>query len=1022
MKLSRTAYPLLFLIIPALLSAQPGETPHTELDWFTIETQHFFVHFHNGAGRTAAEISRIAESVYEPITKLYGHEPDQKVHFVVRDHDDYSNGAAYFYDNKIEIWAPAMDFELRGIHPWLWNVVTHEFTHLIQIQTSMKLGRKIPALYFQWFGYEAERRPDVLYGFPNVLVSYPLSAFVVPSWFAEGTAQYNHPDLGYDYWDSHRDMILRMYLIDGNPLGWEEMAVFGKTSLGNESAYNAGFSIVQFIAEEYGVEKIVEISEALGAMHRLTIDGAIEKALGKSGPVLYAEWKSAKEKHYRDVQRTVGKNGTRGTILESEGFGNFYPRFSPDGKSVFYVSNKGFDYFSQSSLYEYDLDRKSSKKILQGVRSAVSASPDGRYLYYSKATSDNPRQSRYFDIYRYDRTEQEEIRLTKGLRAMNPQVSRDGKKIVFTFGSDGTLNLGICDSSGNDIRQLTAFKNGEQLYTPTWSADGLSIAAGFSHGNNQSIVVLEASGDSVRTLISGNDARNPMYSDDGSALYFSSDKTGIFNIYALDLQSGKISQVTNVLGGAFLPSEKRGSIVYAEYTSSGYKIALLPPNDRVVTQPPDSLLSFTGNLLPQESGRSTDGQSLTPSAAPYRNKFSSLSLIPVIRVDNYNPRNKGLDIIKPGLYFSSFDMLEKLSLFGGAAINRKFERDLFFMMEYRDRLPFLWTAGIEPAMSVEVYNITRKTTSSFTLDPSPIRITPEITYNLFEVDIAFRHRFFSEKTTVAVRYALSRYSADFGSFINPNDNSLVPAFRSTYLIGNAFTTELRHRNILPGVESEINPIGRSITIRHGYELNKFNPEGEFLLEDGALTPVYTNVVFHRLEAQWDEHVGSFVDHHTVNLSLRGAGVLGKSVDSFFDFYAGGVLGIKGYPFYALGGNTVATAGLSYRFPLVRDLNFRFFQFYFTKLYASVFGDVGNAWTGKVREGGRWKRDAGFEFRLEAFSFYAYPTRFFFSGAYGFDGFEKTFSGVKVTYGREWRLYLGVLFGFELNDATRLRGS
>ena len=101
-------------------------------------------------------------------------------------------------DNKVEIWASSLDFDLRGTHNWLRNVVTHEFTHIVQIQTSLKLGRKFPAFYLQWLQYESERRPDVLYGYPNGIVSYPISGFSVPSWFAEGVAQYNRRELGYD--------------------------------------------------------------------------------------------------------------------------------------------------------------------------------------------------------------------------------------------------------------------------------------------------------------------------------------------------------------------------------------------------------------------------------------------------------------------------------------------------------------------------------------------------------------------------------------------------------------------------------------------------------------------------------------------------------------------------------------------------------------------------------------------------------------------------------------------------------
>ncbi len=160
--------------------------PHPELEWRTIETTHFQVHFHQGAERTARVVAKIAEEIYGPVTAFYRHEPDSKVSFVIRDYDDIANGAAYFYDNKIEIYASNMDFELRGTHNWLRNVVTHEFTHIVQIQTSMKMGRTVPSIYFQWLNYEDERRPDVLYGYPNTVVSYPISGFSVPAWFAEG--------------------------------------------------------------------------------------------------------------------------------------------------------------------------------------------------------------------------------------------------------------------------------------------------------------------------------------------------------------------------------------------------------------------------------------------------------------------------------------------------------------------------------------------------------------------------------------------------------------------------------------------------------------------------------------------------------------------------------------------------------------------------------------------------------------------------------------------------------------------
>jgi Tol biopolymer transport system component len=1037
----------IFLIIPVLLwvSAGNAQDPekeifnHTELEWQTIETPHFLVHFHSGEQRTAQEVAKIAESVYDPITEMYGHKPDQKVSYVIRDYDDYSNGGAYFYDNKVEVWASALDFEWRGTHPWLQNVVTHEFTHIVQIQTSMKFGRKMPGIYFQWLGYEAERRPDVLYGYPNVIVSYPISGFIVPGWFAEGVAQYGDPNLRYDYWDSHRDMILRMYMIDGKPLSWQEMAVFGKTSFGNESVYNAGFSLVGYIASHYGIDRLQKISRSLSSPLRLTIDGAIEATLQKSGSQLYAEWKAEETAKYRRLADSLGPTRREGTVFESEGFGNYYPAFTPDGSKIAYVSNKGEDYLSASSIYLYDRSTHRAKILLPKVRSTLSFSPDGRYLYFVRITRDNPHWSAYSDLYRYDMAAEKEKRLTHGLRALNPRISADGKRIVFAFGNDGTLNLGVCNDKGGNVKTLTRFRNGEQVYTPVWSPDGKRIAFGYSTGHNQSLALIDSDGAHLQILKKEGDCRNPFFASD-SLLYYSWDEGGIFNIYSTDLASGTERKITNVLGSAFLPSlDTAGNLAYVTYTSDGYKLALLQRDSIVVAEPQQPLALLAYNTLTPEANvgsktRTFSSQSWQPepqvapmkdttpdSARSYRSVFGSLSLIPFVRIDNYNESSSGLDVVKPGLYISSDEVLNKMSLFGGAAINRKYEMDLFLILDYRDRLPLLYQLGLEPTATFELYDISRTRNASFDLllDAGPTTINTDVSYNLFEFDFSLKQNIFSENNVLKLGYSLSRYNQDVGAWWHPQWRQTIPASRSVYLIGNILSAELKHDGILPSVDKAINPVGRSVRLKLSYELNQFNPTDTATYENGFRKPIYTNYDFPRLELDWDEHLAMPIRKHTLTLSFRGGSILGNPVDEFFDFYGGGMIGMRGYPFYAIGGNRLAMLNLTYRFPIAASLDFRLLQFYFKKLYASAFYDIGNAWRDQTPPLRQWKRDAGFELRLEAFSFYAYPTSIFFSGAYGLDRFSRNINnGIDiqtVTYGHEWRFYLGVLFDFELTD-------
>ena len=1026
------------LCVCGVVYSQDDEFYHPELEWRSIETEHFYVHFHEGAERTARVVAKVAEDIYTPVTSLYQHKPDGKVSFVIKDYDDYSNGGAYFFDNKIEIWASSLDFDLRGTHNWLRNVVTHEFTHIVQIQTSLKFGRRIPAIYFQWLQYESERRTDVLYGYPNGVVSYPISGYVVPSWFAEGVAQFNRKELGYDSWDAHRDMILRMYALDNNMLTWNEMSVFGKTSLGNESSYNAGFAFVRYISERYGDRKLEEISRALSSLSRVTIDGAIEAAIGKSGRELYDEWRAYLRTDY--LKRTEGMRNSLvlGDTIGKVGFANFYPTFSPDGKTLAYISNKESDYFGQSSLYLYDLSTKEEKLLKPDVRSSFSWSPDGKKIYYAKTSrSHNEHWSNLFDVYVYDIDLKEEARITHGLRANSPAVSLDGKSIAFVGGSDGTLNIFVMNIDGTSVRKLTNNSGGEQVYNPKWSPDGKTILFDYSIQDGRDIASMPADGGSVSFLFATlNDERNATYTPDGAKIIFTSDKTGIFNLYELDLATQETKQLTNVLGGAFMPAVNgAGQLAFASYTSTGYKLAMMTDTqlphsfvayERKVQQSPETTVQLVSNGADAQrfdwAALRTYDDSKTPSYTDttYKTVATSLSFIPFLRVDNYNPKNKGIDVLKLGLYCYSYDVTDRYGFLAGIAFNRLGERDLFFNFDYRGKVPGLYQLGFEPAVSFEAYNITRKTENSLKLRDD-LLVPVEITYSLLEFDIAMKQKIFTEALDVELRYAHSRYNASIGSFVvNDAKQSAVPvlyqSFGTLYFIGNDISLMWTFKGLGLSRTQEINPVGRKIRIRYEYEFNKFNPDNEYQVIEGLLVPRYQNDKFHRLDISWREYIQLPGWSHTLSTHLRGGTIFGPPVDNFYDFYIGGLAGMKGYPFYSLGGNEFLYGNLTYRFPVLEHIDLRFLQLYFDKLYAALYGDVGSAWSGGSAKGQRFRRDAGVELRLEAFSYYAFPTRIFFNATYGFDQFQHIVqsSGLPVTYGKEWNFHFGVLFGFDFD--------
>lgn len=1009
---------------------------HPELEWYTIKGEHVEVHFHEGAERTAKVVAKIADEVWEPICSLYGYEPDV-VHFVIKDIDDYSNGATYFFDNKIEIWTSALDFDLRGTHNWLRNVISHEFTHIVQIQASMKSSRGLPAVFLQALNYEDERRPDILYGFPNFIVSYPIAMINVPAWFAEGTAQYMRREFNYDQWDTHRDMILRSYALDGNMLSWNQMGVFGKTSLGNESVYNAGFALTRYIAQKYGEKKLAEISKSLGNFWNFTIDAAFEDALGKDGNEIYNEWKEFITQSYMERTAELRTNLVKGDTLGKEGFGNFYPKFSEDATKFIYVSNKTSDYFSPSAIYLYDFATKEEKQLVTGVRSTVDWVPGENKIIYAKLGDDNPNWYNVHDLYVYDIDNDEETRLTHSLRANQPAISSDGRKIVFLFQKDGTTNLGLVDfddDSVKNFRPLTAFSNGEQVYNPKFSNDDSYIVFDYSYRHGRDIMRISTDGAGYDEVISTNsDERNPVIDKDGNLIY-ASDETGIFNIYKYDFKTKQKTQLTNVLGGAFMPSvSKNGDILYAGYTSEGYKIFHIVPRqqEKVIAgkeyewlnNPPLDVYSPGKDVAALNINRLenfNDYDIPDYEEKPYSGVFSKLSFFPFIRYDNYNTSNKFYEKIKPGLLVTSSDMLNRYSLFAGGSINTRLERDLFLIFDYRNKLPLLFDLGIKPELSLELYNISRKSDVDifFTPDSTNQQVTYQdtiptsVTYNLFEVDFVAKHRIFTRNQNLEFRFVFSRYSAALESFLLPNNIGLYPTTDDTYLIGRNLQVKYSLDALLPYVDANINPIGAELDITYNYEFNKFNSEGEYVVEDGILKPQYRNYNFHRLELNSKIHFPLW-GNHTLSVQLRGATILGPAVPDFFDFYLGGLIGMKGYTFYAVSGNELAWVNLTYRFPLFRNIDTRAGHLYLDKIYFSVYGDFGNAWTGKIPDIDKFKKGAGVELRIQMSSYYLFPTSIFFNAAYGFDKFDRVVNNEVIKYGKEWQFYGGILFGFDI---------
>ncbi|MFL2983769.1 MAG: hypothetical protein ACJZ12_05195 [Candidatus Neomarinimicrobiota bacterium] len=965
------------------------EYNHPELDWHSFETKHFQIHFHDETEMTAREAAVVAETVYYSITKFYDYEPQEKTHLILIDPDDYSNGAAYYYDNKIMIWATPLDFHLRGSHRWLQNVITHEFAHIVSLQKSMKAGTRIPGAYFQYMNYEDEKRPDVLYGYPNTLISYPIPGTNVPPWLAEGIAQFMYDDADWDNWDSHRDMILRDRVINDNMLSFTEMNTFGKKGIGNESTYNSGFALATYIANEYGSEKLSQIMDELSSPFQFSIDRAIENVIGKSGNEIYQDFKNVLEVKYNALAEQIYTMSNEGEIIQKSGTTNIHPKWRPKTNAFVYLSNKGNDFFGQTDLYYYDIDLDEEKKIKGGVSSAPTWHLNGKIIYYSKKSKfPNKNGSKFFDIYSYDFDEEEEKRLTYNLRAFNPVFIEEDSSIAFLATYDGGHDIYLFDLKNETSKKITDFHHRPMISHLSYDYTSHKLYFDITNNHFRDIYSYDLNNDSIEFIADNPsfDERNMTTSSTGLIIY-SQDKSGIYNLYMKNLSNQTEGYLTNVTGGAFMPDiSENGRVLYAKYDNGSYTIALL---DKILYVD-ESFVGYSKDYHKHNNNLSPPITTFDDSKSnPYEDQFPNMFILPKLMLD--------YGTLKPGFYFSSSEIINRLALFGGVSINKLNDVDLFFIFDFK---------RFYPTIFFETYYLTRNTTDN-SLYQGAYPIKDDIKFRL----VQFRSGMKLPLYGTSLELAITRqwYRAFIEEEVLTNEYGRLEAgaaydyFRGWALSG-SWAMDMRKRTL----DKTINPsTGFTLNAQVDIEKNNFI-EGLNLSDSGTLLEDFQSNDLTRIQISGTYHYElPWTKRWTVSLKTQAGYITKNDVDSFFHFYLGGMPGLKGYPFYSIQGTKSGLLDVTFRIPLFSEQHYKFNWMILQNSTLGAVFQAGDAWTDKFSS----KKSLGIQWRMNGFSFYNFPTAIELEYHHPINDFTRVINEETIYYGEKGRAYAKVLFDF-----------
>jgi serine/threonine protein kinase/WD40 repeat protein len=264
------------------------------------------------------------------------------------------------------------------------------------------------------------------------------------------------------------------------------------------------------------------VSLETGAKRLLTSTDAVQPSWSPGGQRI-AYWFMPPNVGRSDIA-TIGRRGGEVVVVTKDGSTNWNPVWSPDGKFLYWASDRG----GNMGFWRVAIEEETGR--LLGEPEAVvtpstfnrhlSFSRDGRRLLYVQTSQQSNIRAVEFNP-KSERVVGQFFWVTRGDRQISrPDLSPDGRQFVMRVPRRTQDDIAVVNRDGTNWRDITNDKFFDRY--PRWSPDGKRIAFASDRSGNYEIWIINADGTNLRqvTFDSERGASFPLWSPDGRRLAF----------------------------------------------------------------------------------------------------------------------------------------------------------------------------------------------------------------------------------------------------------------------------------------------------------------------------------------------------------------------------------------------------------------------------------------------------------------------------------------------------------------------